>query len=174
MQWTRVRSLVQEDPTCPGATKPVLCNCWARTLEPCSVTRKAATMRSLCTATREQPRLAAARESPHVCSNEDPASQKWMNEWIKKKHKLRFTEVILLPLIQYRIPELWGRRTVFCSSSRQEVEWISSWVWAGLKTCFGQQSVAEVVLCDFQRLGPQADLLGPQRKEAWASLLKDE
>ena len=48
-----------------------------------------------------------------------------MNELIKKK-KLRFTEVILLPLIQYRITELWGRRTVFCSSSHQEVEWISS------------------------------------------------
>ena len=36
MQGTRVRSLVQEDPTCHGATKPVHHNYWACTLEPVS------------------------------------------------------------------------------------------------------------------------------------------
>ena len=34
MQGTRVRALVQEDPTCRGATKPVRHNYWACTLEP--------------------------------------------------------------------------------------------------------------------------------------------
>ena len=33
-QGTRVRALVQEDPTCHGATKPVRHNYWACTLEP--------------------------------------------------------------------------------------------------------------------------------------------
>ena len=36
MQGTRVRALVQEDPTCRRATKPVRHNYWACTLEPAS------------------------------------------------------------------------------------------------------------------------------------------
>ena len=36
MQGTRVQALVQEDPTCRGATKPVLHNYWACALEPAS------------------------------------------------------------------------------------------------------------------------------------------
>ena len=34
MQGARVRSLVQEDPTCRGAAKPLCRNCWAHALEP--------------------------------------------------------------------------------------------------------------------------------------------
>ena len=34
MQRTRVRALVQEDPTCRGATKPVRHNYWACALDP--------------------------------------------------------------------------------------------------------------------------------------------
>ena len=36
MQGTRVRTLVREDPTCCGATKPVRHNYWACALEPVS------------------------------------------------------------------------------------------------------------------------------------------
>ena len=36
MQGTRVRALVQEDPICRGATKPVRHNYWACALEPAS------------------------------------------------------------------------------------------------------------------------------------------
>ena len=36
MQGTRVRALVQEDPTCLRATKPVRHNYWACALEPLS------------------------------------------------------------------------------------------------------------------------------------------
>ena len=36
MQGTRVWALVQEDPTCRGATKPVSHNYWACALEPVS------------------------------------------------------------------------------------------------------------------------------------------
>ena len=36
MQGTRVRALVQEDPTCRGATKPVRHNYWPCALEPVS------------------------------------------------------------------------------------------------------------------------------------------
>ena len=37
MQGAWVRSLVQEDPTCWGATKPLCHNYWARALEPHAV-----------------------------------------------------------------------------------------------------------------------------------------
>ena len=36
MQGTQVRALVQDDPTCHGATKPMRHNYWACTLEPVS------------------------------------------------------------------------------------------------------------------------------------------
>ena len=36
VQWTQVRALVREDPTCRGATKPVHHNYWACALEPTS------------------------------------------------------------------------------------------------------------------------------------------
>ena len=36
MQETRVQSLIQEDPTCRRATKPMCHNCWACALEPVS------------------------------------------------------------------------------------------------------------------------------------------
>ena len=36
MQGTRVQALVQQDPTCHGAAKPVHHNYWACTLEPVS------------------------------------------------------------------------------------------------------------------------------------------
>ena len=65
MQWTPVQFLAQEDPTCHralslGATTPE-----ADTFQsPCSATRDATVMRSLCTAGREQPLLPADIESP--------------------------------------------------------------------------------------------------------------
>ena len=75
MKGTRVRALVQEDPTCRGATKPVHHNYWACALEPVSHTywahvpqllkpvrlepvlrnREAAAMGSPCTATKSSP-----------------------------------------------------------------------------------------------------------------------
>ena len=64
VQGTWVRSLVQEDPTCRGATKPVRHNYWARVpqllkptrLEPCSATREATAMRSPRTTKKSSPR----------------------------------------------------------------------------------------------------------------------
>ena len=92
MQGTQVRSLVQEDPTCLGATKPVNHSYWARDLEstrwnnwhPCTysscyATRKATTMRSLSTATTEQLPLAATRES--LCT----ATKTQRSQKLKKK-----------------------------------------------------------------------------------------
>ena len=84
MQRTRVQSLVREDPTCRGATKPVRHNCWACTLEPashnwacvpqllkpaclepCSATREATVMRSPRTTMKGNPRLPQL-EKAHV------------------------------------------------------------------------------------------------------------
>ena len=69
MQGTQVWALVQEDPTCHGATKPVCHNYWACALEPtshnywshhakspCSATREATAMIRPCTTRMSSPR----------------------------------------------------------------------------------------------------------------------
>ena len=87
MQKTEVRSLVQENSTCLGATKPVYHNYWACALEPgshnyCarvpynpySATREDITMRSLSTAMKNSPYSPQLEKSP--CSNWDQAQPK--------------------------------------------------------------------------------------------------
>ena len=92
MQGTRVRSLVWEDPTCRGATKPVRHNYWACALEPtshnywahvpqllkspCSTTREATAMRSPRTAMKSSPR------SPQL---EKACAQQWRPSAAKNK-----------------------------------------------------------------------------------------
>ena len=94
MQGTQVRALVQEDPTCHGATKPVRHNSWACALEPVSHNYwthvpqllKPAHLESLLRNKRshcnekpmhhneEELPLTATRESPR--SNKDPTQSK--------------------------------------------------------------------------------------------------
>ena len=88
MQGTWVRALVQEDPTCCGATRPVYHNYWACTLEPvshnywslcayspCSTTRESTAMRSPRTETRSSPRslqlekARAQQQRPNAAKN---------------------------------------------------------------------------------------------------------
>ena len=84
MQWTWVRALVQEHPTCHGATKPVRHNYWAcvlelmsqnywahepqllmpACLELCSATREATTMRSPCTTVKNSPSSPQLKKAP--------------------------------------------------------------------------------------------------------------
>ena len=59
----RVRSLMQEDPTCCGPTKPLCHKYWAHVLEPMLCNKRRTTVRSLHTATRVAP-LIALKESP--------------------------------------------------------------------------------------------------------------
>ena len=56
VQETQVQSLLQEDPTCLRATKPMYHNCGAGALEPMDLSK-----RSRC---NEKPVLSATRESP--------------------------------------------------------------------------------------------------------------
>ena len=87
MQKTQVWSLVQEDSTCLGATKPVYHNYWACALEPGShnycaqvpyspytATREDIMMRSLSTAMKNSPYSPQPEKSPS--SNWDPAQPK--------------------------------------------------------------------------------------------------
>ena len=67
MQGSQVRSLVREDPTCLGLTKPSV----PHLLSLCAVATEACALR----ACAPQPLLATARESPHK-SNEDPGQSK--------------------------------------------------------------------------------------------------
>ena len=100
IQGTQVQSLVQEDPTCHGATKPVRHNYWACTLEPphhnywslrtlgptcrqllspCSATRGTTAIRSLCTATKNSP---CSPQLEKVCA------QQWRPNSAKKKRNM--------------------------------------------------------------------------------------
>ena len=95
MQGTRVRALVQEDPTCRGATKPVHHNYWACALEPVSHNYWARVSllkpaclepvlhnkRSHCIEkpvhrNEEWPPLAATRESPRAATKTQAAKNK--------------------------------------------------------------------------------------------------
>ena len=71
MRGTRVQALVQEDPTCRGATKPVRHNYWACALEPVSHSYWAH-MPQLLKPTRLEPVLRNKRSR----RNEKPAHRK--------------------------------------------------------------------------------------------------
>ena len=86
MQETHVRSLVREDLTCRGATKPA-CHSYRAWEQlgttaseaclpesPCSTTREATAMRSRHTTTKSRPRSPQLEKS--LCSNKDPAQPK--------------------------------------------------------------------------------------------------
>ena len=89
MQGTRVWSLVQEDPTCCGATKPVHHNYWVCALEHASHNYWSLCAQSLCSTTRE----ATAMRSPHTARKSSPHSpqlekarmQQWRPNTAKNK-----------------------------------------------------------------------------------------
>ena len=85
---TRVWSLVWEDPTCQGGTKPMHGNHWAwqpqrwkPTLEPVLCNKRSHCNEKPEHPTREQPPLATAKQSPH--SKEDPRQPKLINKSLK-------------------------------------------------------------------------------------------
>ena len=91
VQGAQVWSLVWEDPTCRGATKPCatttepMChNGWnPHTWSPCSAVREVTAMRNPRTASGEEPPLLETREKP-IRSNEDLAQSinEGINKWI--------------------------------------------------------------------------------------------
>ena len=97
MKETWIRSLVQEDPTYHGSTKPLHHSYWACALEPgrrnywsphaldspCS-TEEATTMRSPCATTREEPLIFTTREKARVAMT-NQHGQKEINNFKKKK-----------------------------------------------------------------------------------------
>ena len=97
MQGTQVRSLVREDPTCRGATKPVRHNYWACALEPTRLepvlcNKEATAMRSLHTATKSSPCLTQL-EKAHTQQRGPNAAKKGRKEERKKKERLTFLGV---------------------------------------------------------------------------------
>ena len=77
-QETQVQSLVQEDPTCRGATKPTCHNYWVCALEPTRLEPVLRNKRSHCDESvhcnQEEPLLTATRESLHTATK-TPRSQ---------------------------------------------------------------------------------------------------
>ena len=129
MQGTWVRSLVQEDPTCHRATKPVHHNYWACALEPAShnywsprdTTTEACVPRARAPRQNKPPqwearapqrRVTPTRRNQRkpVCSNEDPTQPK-INTYIHKKKN--YLEVPEIKVIWYwhkeRNTDHWSR-----------------------------------------------------------------
>ena len=81
MQETQVQSLVWKDSTCHRAAKPTCHNYWSPgALDPYSVTRETTAVRRLCTATREQPLLAATRERPGAAVKTQHSQNKFFKD----------------------------------------------------------------------------------------------
>ena len=72
MQGTQVQSLVQEDPTCRGAAKPVHHNCWACALEPMSHNCWAQALQLLKPACLEP--VLCNKRSPYTATKSSPRS----------------------------------------------------------------------------------------------------
>ena len=91
MQGTWVQALVQEDPTCHGATKPVHHNYWTCTLEPMSHNYWSLHAESLCSATRENTTMRSLRttmkSSPRSPQVEKARAQQWRHGAAKNKKK---------------------------------------------------------------------------------------
>ena len=89
-QGTQVRSLVGEDPTCCGATKPACRNYWSPGAESlCSATREATATRSPCTSTKSSSR-STQLEKAHVQQRRPNTAKN--KQKIKKKKKKRERE----------------------------------------------------------------------------------
>ena len=70
---TRFQSLIREDSTSLGTTKPMYRKYWSpHALSTCSVSREATTMKSACSATREWPLLSTTRKSPSAAMKTQP------------------------------------------------------------------------------------------------------
>ena len=96
----RVTSPGREDPTRLGAAKPMRHKSRSPHRQSlCSVTREPTTMRSLCTATREQPLLTTTREKPE--QQQRPSTAKKIK---KKKKKLRSSYYYSCTVYGTRIP----------------------------------------------------------------------
>ena len=96
MQGTRVWALVQEDPTCRGATKPMCHNYWACALEPTShnswapATTTEARVPRARAAQQEKPpqweaRALQQRVAPHSLQLEKARAQQWRPNAAKNK-----------------------------------------------------------------------------------------
>ena len=115
VQGTRVRPLVQEDPTCQGATKPVCHNYWACALQPLSHNYWACVPQLLKPTHlepllhkrshhnekpkhEEKPSLASARESPCTATKTQRSQKKKKN----KATMVWFTSENVLPMFSSR------------------------------------------------------------------------
>ena len=96
MQKTQVRSLVQEDPSCLGVTKPVCHNCWAhvlrllqaRRLEP-KLRKKPLQWDGRALQLESSPCLLQQGKSPHSQEDSAQPEMKWIHKFLKMKLPLK-------------------------------------------------------------------------------------
>ena len=97
MQRTQVQSLVREDTTHHGATKPMSHNYW--TCEPRAVIRNEKPRQQEAHTPQLETAPAGRNQRKPACSNEDPAHPK-INNLKKKKKKEKILFSILIPMVR--------------------------------------------------------------------------
>ena len=84
LQGTQAPPLVQEDPTCHRAAKPMDHSYWSLwMLEPGLCNKRSPCMRSPCTMTREWSPLASTRENPHAAMKTQHGQNHFKKENLK-------------------------------------------------------------------------------------------
>ena len=116
MQGTRVQSLVREDSTCCGATRPVCCHYWDGALEPASHTHQAYTLQLLKPANpepvlcnkrshlKEQPKRRNQEQSPLIPTREKPAHGNEDPAQPGKKKKMNLKKIMLRKETNHKRP----------------------------------------------------------------------
>ena len=100
VQGTWVQSLVGEDPTCHGATKPMCHNYFS-----CSATREATAMRSLCTTTKSSLHSWQLEEACMQQQRPSIAKNKYVN--LKKKKKKLILSCAIIQIIKCSNNSCW-------------------------------------------------------------------
>ena len=77
MQGTRVRALVQEEPTCRGACAPQLLSLCSRACKPQLLRPRATTTEACAPRARALQREVTAMRSPHTTAKSSPACRNW-------------------------------------------------------------------------------------------------
>ena len=80
MQGTQVQSLVREDPTCRGATRPVRHNYWARVPQLLKPERLEPVLRNKKSHRDEKPALTTTRESPRAAMKTRHSQNNFLNK----------------------------------------------------------------------------------------------
>ena len=103
MQGKWVQSLVQEDPTCHGATKSMCHNSWGHVVEPMLCDKRSHHNEKPVHHYKEQPLLATSRESPRTATKTQHSQKCPRRTFHRGSSKCRLPEALNMPARDWHI-----------------------------------------------------------------------